>query len=100
MSELIRVDQTPIVEAGRECRAFMVVRGETLRLPYVLEYHRSLGITRFFVVDNDSSDGAHSTCCSSRIAMFSARQVHTRRRGAVSIGLITLWHAMAIATGA
>jgi len=58
MSELIRVDQTPIVEAGRECRAFMVVRGETLRLPYVLEYHRSLGITRFFVVDNDSSDGS------------------------------------------
>jgi glycosyltransferase involved in cell wall biosynthesis len=35
----------------------MVVRNEARRLPFCLEYHRSLGIDRFFIVDNGSSDG-------------------------------------------
>lgn len=33
------------------------VRNEMLRLPYFLDYHRSLGIDRFLVVDNGSDDG-------------------------------------------
>ena len=36
-----------------------VVRNENLRLPYFLEYHRALGVDRFVVIDNDSSDGTH-----------------------------------------
>ena len=35
----------------------MVVRNEALRLPYVLGYHRGLGVARFLVVDNGSTDG-------------------------------------------
>jgi hypothetical protein len=36
---------------------FMPVRNEALRLPAVLDHHRRLGVDRFFVVDNGSSDG-------------------------------------------
>lgn len=55
---LDRLDFHPIDDAKRECRAFMVVRNERLRLPYVLDHHRGIGITRFFVVDNGSDDGS------------------------------------------
>jgi glycosyltransferase involved in cell wall biosynthesis len=34
-----------------------VVRNESLRLPYLLSYYRGLGIDRFFIVDNGSTDG-------------------------------------------
>jgi hypothetical protein len=33
------------------------VRNESLRLPYFLEYYRTLGVGRFFFIDNDSTDG-------------------------------------------
>ena len=39
-------------------RAFLVVRDEVNRLPHLLAHHRRLGITRFFVVDNGSTDGS------------------------------------------
>nr|WP_281409330.1 glycosyltransferase family 2 protein [Microvirga terricola] len=35
----------------------MVVRNEVSRLPYHLAYHRTLGVDRFFFVDNGSEDG-------------------------------------------
>ncbi len=38
--------------------AYMVVRNEAERLPFLLEHHRRLGIDRFFVCDNDSRDGS------------------------------------------
>jgi hypothetical protein len=34
----------------------MVVRNESLRLPFTLEYYFSRGVDRIFVIDNDSSD--------------------------------------------
>jgi len=36
---------------------FSVMRNEMLRLPYFLEYHRKLGISSFFIISNDSTDG-------------------------------------------
>ncbi len=33
------------------------MRNEDLRLPYFLEYYRALGVTRFLLADNDSTDG-------------------------------------------
>ena len=35
---------------------FMCVRNEALRLPYALSYYRRLGISRFFIVENNSTD--------------------------------------------
>ena len=46
--------------AGRpgEIRAFAKCRNERLRLPAFLRHYRALGIDRFFIVDNGSSDGS------------------------------------------
>jgi Glycosyl transferase family 2 len=41
---------------GKIC-AFSTCRNERLRLPAFLEHYRGLGVDRFFIVDNDSSDG-------------------------------------------
>ncbi len=35
----------------------IVVRNEKLRLPYLLDYYRQLGVDQFLVVDNGSTDG-------------------------------------------
>jgi len=52
-----RIDQRPIPENRDEIRAFLVIRNEALRLPSTLRHHRSLGVHRFFVLDNGSTDG-------------------------------------------
>jgi hypothetical protein len=36
------------------------IRNEKIRLPYFLQYYRSLGVDHFLFVDNDSSDGARA----------------------------------------
>lgn len=58
--ELTRLRQNvPAIRAG-EILLFACVRDEVLRLPYFLDYYRALGVSRFIVVDNDSSDGTGS----------------------------------------
>jgi hypothetical protein len=54
---LQRVDSRPVPDRANEIRAFLAVRNEIQRLPYVLAHHRALGVERFVVVDNGSSDG-------------------------------------------
>ena len=44
--------------ASDDILCLMTVRNEALRLPYVLEHHRKLGVRQFLIVDNDSSDGS------------------------------------------
>jgi len=56
-ARLDRIDCHPIHDAPGEIRAFMTVRNEALRLPSTLRHHRALGVHRFFVVDNGSTDG-------------------------------------------
>ena len=41
-----------------EIRAFARCRNEILRLPAFLQHYRGLGVDRFFIADNDSSDGS------------------------------------------
>lgn len=36
--------------------AFAAMRNEAIRLPAFLDHHRKLGVARFFIVDNGSSD--------------------------------------------
>jgi hypothetical protein len=55
--DLMRLDARPIPEDTSEVRLFGVVRDESLRLPYFLDYYRRLGVSRFFIVDNASTDG-------------------------------------------
>jgi glycosyltransferase involved in cell wall biosynthesis len=54
---LVRVDRRTIPDCAGEIRAFMTVRNETLRLPQTLDHYRKLGVGRFFVIDNGSTDG-------------------------------------------
>lgn len=53
---LERKDGKPIDVRPEAVVCFMCVRNESLRLPYCLSYYRQLGISRFFIVDNDSTD--------------------------------------------
>jgi glycosyltransferase involved in cell wall biosynthesis len=54
---LIRIDTRTIADCQGEIRAFMTVRNEILRLPQTLAHYRKLGVGRFFVIDNGSTDG-------------------------------------------
>ena len=46
-------------EAAAGLRLFSVMRNEHDLLPGFLEHYRNLGVVRFVIVDNDSSDGTH-----------------------------------------
>jgi len=41
---------------GEEIRAFATCRNERLRLPAFLKHYRTLGVDRFFIIDNHSTD--------------------------------------------
>src|SRR5690349_11970638 len=54
---------TTIRSRGRlqpgEVAVMCVLRNEAARLPLFFEHYKKLGVDRFFMVDNDSSDGSH-----------------------------------------
>lgn len=58
ISSLIRLDKKPIQPNPDEIIVFACVRNEYLRLAYFLDYYRSLGVDRFILVDNASTDGS------------------------------------------
>jgi len=51
-----RLDRRPLEAAPGEVLLFTVIRNEAWRLPRFLEYYRRLGVDRFYVVDNGSTD--------------------------------------------
>ncbi len=54
---LTRQDDQPLdLHAEKDLVCCVVVRNESIRLPYFLDYHRSKGVTKFLIVDNDSTD--------------------------------------------
>jgi hypothetical protein len=54
---LTRLDDRPLALPDDAILGFACVRDEALRLPHFLDHHRALGVARFFVADNASSDG-------------------------------------------
>jgi glycosyltransferase involved in cell wall biosynthesis len=54
---LARIDSRTISDGPGEIRAVMTVRNEILRMPQALEHYRKIGVSRFFVIDNGSTDG-------------------------------------------
>lgn len=44
--------------ACRDVLTFVTLRNERVRLPYFLEYYRSIGVSHFLIVDNGSDDGS------------------------------------------
>jgi glycosyltransferase involved in cell wall biosynthesis len=59
-----RMDDRSIPLARTEIRAFMVVRNEALRLPFMLQHYFERGVDRIFVLDNDSTDDTRSIALS------------------------------------
>ncbi|GAB4260271.1 MAG: glycosyltransferase family 2 protein [Pararhodobacter sp.] len=56
---------TPVIDRTGEIRkgdvlCFVTLRNEAARLPYFLRHYRALGIARFLIVDNDSTDGSRA----------------------------------------
>ena len=58
ITKLRKIDSILIPDAPDEIRLFMVIRNESLRLPYLLKYYSRMGVDRFFFIDNDSTDGS------------------------------------------
>lgn len=56
--ELARVDEKAIAIAPSALLCCSVVRNESARLPYFLNYYRQKGVDRFLVIDNGSTDGS------------------------------------------
>lgn len=54
---LRKASAVPIPEITGEIRLFAMARNEDLRLPWFFDYYRSLGVDRFFFIDNGSTDG-------------------------------------------
>jgi glycosyltransferase involved in cell wall biosynthesis len=54
---LVWLDKKNVEGPPDEVRAFVVVRNECTRLPFLISYYRNLGVERFFVVDDHSDDG-------------------------------------------
>ncbi len=52
-----RLDAHSIPVTTEEIRLITQVRNERLRMPWFLEHHRRIGVHRFFVIDNGSTDG-------------------------------------------
>jgi hypothetical protein len=55
--EMVRADSAEIPNTY-ETRLFGKIRNEIARLPFFLTYYRSIGIERFFIIDNGSTDGS------------------------------------------
>jgi len=53
---LTKTDPHQVPNSPKEIRLFATVRNEDLRLPYFFQYYKEIGVDRFFVVDNDSTD--------------------------------------------
>jgi hypothetical protein len=58
MDALTRVDTNDIQLSEHGVIAFCILQNELLRLPWVLNHHRTLGVERFFFIDNGSTDGS------------------------------------------
>jgi len=55
--QLERKDSRDLHVAAADVSCCISVRNEELRLPYLLSFYRAKGISNFFIIDNDSTDG-------------------------------------------
>lgn len=54
--QLKRTENRIIPVGTNEVRLFAIFRNESLRLPHFIEYYKQMGVDRFFLVDNNSTD--------------------------------------------
>lgn len=56
IASLKSVDEKLINYNSDEIRLFAIMRNESLRLPHFIVYYKNLGVERFFLIDNNSTD--------------------------------------------
>lgn len=75
-----RIDDRNIPRLRTELRAFMVVRNEALRLPFMLRHYFERGVDRIFVLDNDSTDDTRSIVLSfDNTHLFHTKDIYTHQ---------------------
>lgn len=55
---LNRIDQYSIPADLNEIRLFAIMRNESMRLPHFFQYYKQMGVNRFFIIDNNSTDNS------------------------------------------
>ena len=63
VGELIKIDEKSL-SSRASIRLFTVVRNEAARIPWFLDFYRTLGVNQFFFVDNGSTDGTREVLLS------------------------------------
>lgn len=77
-----KIDHAAVPDNPGEIRLFMVVRNESLRLPFLLQYYFSSGVDRAFVIDNNSTDGTTDFLLSQRCThVFNTQERFARFEG-------------------
>ena len=61
--------------SANEIRLFAKCRNESARLGAFFDHYRGLGVDRFFIVDNDSTDGSLDTSRASPTCVYFATPV-------------------------
>lgn len=64
---------SPLPRHSHEILLFSKCRNESLRLPAFLRHYRNLGVNRFFIVDNESTDGSTEYLVTQPDVLSSAR---------------------------
>jgi Glycosyl transferase family 2 len=79
---LRRINPSPHCAPPGGIRLFARLRNEASRLPHFLHYYRNLGVDRFFLIDNDSSDQTTDLLGSEAdVALFHAAGSYQSARG-------------------
>jgi glycosyltransferase involved in cell wall biosynthesis len=78
LRHLVRVDGHPMPEwKPDEVWMMVVCRNEALRIPFMLDYHFRLGVSRVLLIDNASTDGTPDLVRDdSRIHVFSSSETY------------------------
>ena len=56
INKLKKVNFVEVPDNKSEIRLLAIMRNESLRLPYFFEYYKNIGVDRFFIIDNNSTD--------------------------------------------
>jgi hypothetical protein len=77
----LRLDRNIIPETD-EIRLFAKIRNEANKLPFWISYYRKLGVNRFFIVDNDSTDHTVESLSKDKdVHIFSTSEKMSAARG-------------------
>jgi len=78
-SKMRKLDNIKIPNNSEEIRLFSMMKNESLRLPYFLDYYFSKGVDRLFLIDNGSTDDSVSIALARKnVHVFQTRESFTK----------------------